>query len=223
VPALPPVPKVIRIDLQQTAGANTNVRNRIFFQYSGAMSAADLTTILGTVNTAWGTNMKPNQNTGVTLTAITGTDLSTSSSPQVVTTVSQVGTAAGSGTGNGTAVVIKFKINRRYRGGHPRFYQTGLVTTNVQNGDQITAASAAAFAASFAAFIAACELLPPAAVGTLTHVNVHYFAGFTNKPFPSGRIRPVPTLLVTPTVDTVVSYSTNLHLASQRRRNQQSP
>jgi hypothetical protein len=221
--ALPPVSKVIRADFLQTVGANTSVLNRIFFQYSGTLSLADLTTLLTTFSNAWGTNISPNQNTGATLTAVRGTDLSSSTAPQTIISTSKVGTAAGSGMPDGTAAVIKFKINRRYRGGHPRFYETALVVTNVQNGTQIVPASATAFANSFAAFIAACVLAPPAAVGTLTHVNVHYFSGFTNKTFPSGRTRAVPNLLATPTVDSILSYSTNAHVGSQRRRNQQSP
>jgi hypothetical protein len=222
VAALPPVAKVIRVDFFQSYAANTRVRDRIFLQYSGALSSADLATILTTIDTAWLNNIVPLQNVGTTLTSIMGTDLSSNTAPQVVRSTSRVGTRAAPGLPSGSAFIIRFKIARRYRGGHPRFYIVGPSTNDVTNGNQVLAASIAAYQNGFNAFVAACVAGPPAAVGTLVHVNVHYFSGFRNVTFPSGRTRPVPTALAVPTVDTVIGYSTNPLVGSQRRRNQQS-
>jgi hypothetical protein len=221
--ALPPVSKVVRVDFFQTYGANTRVRDRIFLQYSGAMSSADLATVLSNIDTAWNNNMTNLQNVGTTLTSIMGTDLSSNTAPQVVRATNRVGTRPAPGLPAGSAFVIRFKLARRYRGGHPRFYIVGGSSGDVQNGDQLTPAAIGAYQVGFGAFIGASVAAPPAAVGTLVHVNVHYFSGFHNVTFPTtGRVRSVPTALAVPTVDTVLSYSTNPLVASQRRRNQQS-
>lgn len=224
MPALPSVPKVIRVDAFQTVGANAAVRNRFFLQYSGSLSNADLTTVLNTISTAWLNNLDANMYGSInTLTQLQGTDLSTSASPQVVVAASRVGVGNAPFLPNGAAVVLKFKTARRYRGGHPRFYACGIGSVSVTNGDQIVASSVTQFANAMSAFIAACVLAPPAAVGTLIHVNVSFFAGFTNRTFASGRIHPIATPRVTPLVDAVIGYSCNPRVASQRRRNQQSP
>jgi hypothetical protein len=120
-------------------------------------------------------------------------------------------------------VVIKFKIARRYRGGHPRFYLAGGMATDVTAQNTWTPAYQSAVAAAWVAFINACVLAPPASLGVLAQVNVSYFSGFVNKTFPSMRTHPVPVLRAVPLQDTVLGASTNPKVASQRRRNLQSP
>lgn len=224
MPALPSPGKVIRTDFFLTVGANARVRDRIFFSYAGAgPTVADLNTLAGTIAAAWGTNLSPQTNTGVTLTGITLTDLASASGAQTVTSQSRVGTLAGTAMSAGIAMIVKFKINRRYRGGHPRFYLPGRVTADLASSTNWLTASTTALATAFGAFITACEATPPTNIGTMTHVNVSYFLGFTNRTFPSGRTRAVPNIRTTPVVDSVVSYSVNIFVGSQRRRNQQSP
>lgn len=222
MPALPAVPKVIRIDLFSTSGGNTFVRDRFFLQYSGALSVTDLTTVLGTISSAWNTNMSPSLSNTYTLNSIEGTDLTSQSAAQAIVSANRTGAGAGTALPPSTNMIVKFKTARRYRGGHPRFYLAGMVASNLVAGDTWLAAAQASILTAWQNFIAACVLAPPAGVGTLTHVNVSYFAGFVNKTFPSGRVRPVASPRVTPLVDTIISYSINGNVASQRRRNRQS-
>lgn len=223
MPALPNVSKVIRADFFLTVGANARVRDRIFFAFAGAgPNVADLNTLAGQISGAWLTNLVPQTNTGVTLTGITLTDLTSASGAQTVTSQSRVGTLAGVALSAGVAMVVKFKVARRYRGGHPRFYLPGRVAADLSTTTQWVAGSTSSLATAFAAFITGCEAAPPVNIGVLTHVNVSYFAGFTNKTFPSGRTRAVPNVRVTPVQDPVTAYSVNQFIASQRRRNQQS-
>jgi hypothetical protein len=214
---------VVRLDLFFSYGANTRVRNRIFFTYAGAgPSNADMTTWLATVHGSWNTNMAPVTNASLTLTQVEGTDLASASGAQVITTTSRVGTLAGTALPAQAAMVIKFKVNRRYRGGHPRFYLPGRVTADLASTVAWTAGAASGVATAWAAFIAACTTTPPATFGAMSHANVSYFTGFTNKTFPSGRTRAIPNPRGTPTVDAVQSYSVNGNLGSQRRRSLQS-
>lgn len=223
MPPLPNVSKVIRVDLFQTLGQNTRGRDRIFFSYSGAgPTVADLTTLATTVRNAWNTNIVPLQLPGYGLNQITITDLNSATGAQVVSSQSTNGTRAGNGIPNGSAVVVRFKIARRYRGGHPRLYLSAGASQDLASSFAWTGAFTTAVASGFLAFISACEVTPPTNLGILAHVNVSYFTGFTAKQFPSGRFRNIPNVRLTPLQDGVLSYSTNPQVASQRRRNLQS-
>jgi hypothetical protein len=226
MPALPAVAKVVRLDLFFTVGVNTRVRDRMFFSFAGAgPTVTDLNTWLTTVSAAWGTNMSPQQHTSCTLTSLEATDLTSSNGAQTTLTASHAGTLTGTGTAPaaGIAVVIKFRISRRYRGGHPRFYMPGPSMGNLADSEHWTSAYATAIATAFAGFVTAAVTGPPANLGAMSHSNISYFLGFHNVTFPSGRQRAVPTLRALPVNDTVVSYAVNPIIASQRRRNQQSP
>jgi len=223
MPPLPSPGKVIRLDFLQTLAADTAIRNRLFFSYSGTVSSTDLATLLGTASAAWGTQMVPNLTPAHSLNSIVGTDLQTSSGAQVINGTVRAGTNAGTPLPAGTALVLKFKIARRYRGGHPRFYLCGIATTSVGTGQTWAAATVSIFVTSITNLVSTIVTTPPTAMGTLAHVNVSFFAGFTNRTFPSGRVRPVPSVRVTPLVDAVLGYSGNPKFGSQRRRNLQSP
>jgi hypothetical protein len=223
MPALPNVANVIRLDITGTLGTNTRVKDHLFFQYGGTgPTATDLTTWLNTVSTAWNSNMSGTQNSSYTANTWMATDLNLPTGQQVILNSNRPGTVGTAPMDASAACVVKFKLTRRYRGGHPRFYLSGMTQANIVNGTQWLGTYASLVATSFAAFIAAVKTTPPTSIGTLLHVNVSYYAGFTNKTFPSGRVHPVPTPRATPLVDAVQSYSTNPVIASQRRRVQMS-
>jgi len=223
MPALPLVPRVLRFDFRQSYGSAARVMDRVFFLYSGAVSSTDLTTLLTTVRNAWNTNIAPVVTTAHTLLSVTGTDLNSAAGAQAVNSVQSVGTIIDPSLPADAAFIIKFKIARRYRGGHPRFYLIGRGTGSIGTTQQWSAGTVTSVITAWQNFIAACTLAPPAAIGTLTHSSVSYFAGFTNRTFPSGRTRAVPSLRASPLVDPVLSYSGNPIFGSQRRRAGQSP
>jgi hypothetical protein len=68
------------------------------------------------------------------------------------------------------------------------------------------------------AFFAAVEALSVGSMGTLTHVNLSYYKGFTNITNSSGRERAVPKYRDTALVETVTSYATKQTIGSQKRR-----
>ncbi len=222
MPALPAVNKVVRVDLTFTLGADTNVKNRLFFQYGGSLSAADAQTWVNTIASAWNTNMQPPFSTGLTHTLTMLTDLTSSISPQVTSSASAAGADAGATLPAGTCVVLKRTNQRRFRGGHPRLYLAGLTTNWEATSQTVAAAKTTALLAGWDAFVTAA-LGAPAAALPVTQVAVSYFAGFTNKTFPSGRIHPVSTVRGIPLVDPIIGRAVNPKFASQRRRNLQSP
>jgi hypothetical protein len=223
VPVLPAVAKVLRIDLFSTNGGNTRVKDRFFMNYSGAIStSADLTTFANTIANSLGTRFAPLQQNQFTWTGIEITDLSSISSPQVVVSTSKVGTGATTPAGAAAALVLKFKIPRRYRGGHPRFYMSGLKNTDYGAPPTWQAATLTAWVSAWQNFITDISAAPPASLNVVQQVNVSYYSGFTNFTYPSGRSRPRPTLRNVPLVDIVIGVSANPNVASQRRRNLQS-
>ena len=222
MPALPAVSKVFRLDFNQTYGGNTRIKDRLFFSYTGAISAADAATLATTARNAWNTNLAPILVNTHSLTSIQLTDLNSNTGVQVVNSTAAPGTAAVAGVPAGAAMVFKLKTNLRFRGGHPRFYLTGIGANNLTTPETWLATGASTFLAAFQAMITAIQTAPPAAVGVVVNIAVSYFQGFHNVTFPSGRVRSVATLRTTPVQLTIASYAVNPNVASQRRRNQQS-
>jgi hypothetical protein len=69
-----------------------------------------------------------------------------------------------------------------------------------------------------AAFFSEIEGLSVGSMGTLQHVNLSYYKGFTNITNSSGRERAVPTYRTVATHDNVTGYSAKAIIGSQRRR-----
>ena len=190
-------------------------------QYAGALTQADAQTWAATCRSSWATNLAAAISSAWSLTSVVLTDLTSASAAQAIDGTAVAGTPSGAPVANGVALVVKDKITRRYRGGHPRSYVMGVPSANLLNGDAWTTGFLGTGLTAWNAFIAAC-LLAPAGAGAVTEVNVSYFLGFTNITNPSsGRAHPRATVRATPLVDQILSHSLNPKPGSQRRRNEQ--
>lgn len=224
MPALPPVPKVLRIVNETTDGNDLRAISRVYFQYTGAApTAAQLNILAGAADTAWTGNMAPIYLAGNTHLGHVIEDLTSATSAVGSSTAATAGTRAGSAMAAGTALVVSFAISRRYRGGHPRMYLAAggsgdLSTRQTWGGAFLAAANAAA-----QGYLDAIAAAVWAGGGVLGQVNVSYYQGFTPFRYPSGRYRNIPNLRVGgPIVDAVNSVSASPKVGSQRRRNLQS-
>jgi len=223
MPALPPVSHVVRVDFHESVVGGAPMQNREFFQYTGALSQSDAQVWVDAIADKWIANILAAQTTQVSLVSTTLTDLTSTSSPQAVSSHTGVGTVGGAVLGQATAVVIKKKTARRYRGGHPRIYLGGLVNPDISDINTWSAAFIANLVAAYNLFISQSLNAVPVAAAPATQVNVSYFQGFHLVTPPSGRTHAVPTLRPGgPVVDTIISHAVNPQMASQRRRNQQS-
>lgn len=221
--ALPAVSKVVRVDHHFSQGTDSNMQFRTFLQYAGTLSTADAVTWLTNIVAGLTTNLLPVLHNTVSLTLSQLTDLTSTSSPQVQNSTGGSGTGVGTALPQGTALVIKHRIARRYRGGHPRTYLPGLQSSYLTNPGTWAAGSIGTIVGDYLAYIAAATAnTNPVAIGVITHVNVSYFQGFTNHTYPSGRVHAIPTPRVTPLVDAIITSIGNSKVASQRRRNEQS-
>jgi hypothetical protein len=146
-------------------------------------------------------------------------DLSSSSGATAVANTSWAGTRAGTEIAAQVAMDIRYLIARRYRGGKPKgFWPFGVQADQVDVSHWVTA-FASTSATDFAAFITAIVGAGWAGAGTLTHVNVSYYAGFTAIARPPFRTRNVNTLRPGgPITDLVTGYQADTQFGSQRRR-----
>lgn len=223
MPALPSVSKVLRVILRYAASAEGQALiNRIFISYSGtAPSDSQLDTFAAVVGTAWDAGLKSLTSTQYTLQDVAVEDLSSPTAAVGFSDVNTSGTRAGDVLGAAVAAVIQQKVARRYRGGHPRVYLPVGVSTDLADADQWGSTFITNLLAGYATFLSDIFAGGWTAAGTLDGVNVSYYSGFTNHTYPSGRVRPIPTLRGSPVVDPVLQYAVNGNLASQRRRNGQ--
>lgn len=219
--ALPPVPKGVRLDLHFAQGGDPNMQIREFFQYSGTLSVTDATTWGANIVAGWAANMPPYLHNTSALALTELTDLTSDTSPQIQNSTAVPGSRSAGPLPNGTAMLFKKLISRRYRGGHPRVYLPCLTVDYLSTPSTWDGTTAGTVLGAYQAFIAACVAnTNPAAIGTITHVNISYFHGFTNHTYPSGRVKPIPNQRTTPLVDSIVGMAVVLEVASQRRRNE---
>lgn len=220
MPALPPVSKVIRVALKYTVDAVAQeLINRFFLAYTGtAPTDVQLGAFAGSIADEFGSHLVGLMSPAYTLSNVKCEDLTSATSAVGEIDATQTGTRSGSAIGIQVAAVLSEEIARRYRGGHPRLYLPFGTLTDLADEQAWTTTFALAVPTDWVAFLAAVEGDGWSGAGTLSQVNVSYYEGFTNHTYPSGRVRPVPTLRATPVVDTIVALQLNPLLGTQRRR-----
>ena len=220
MPALPDAAGVIRTALSGTFVGGGVWLTRHYIHYSGtAPTNAQLATFDASVSTAYNTSLKPLANSTVTLTQIASADLTSSTGAVDTTGASIVGTRAGSNFPASTSLVASYTIARRYRGGHPRAYFPFGSDSDVLSETQWNPSFITTCNTNIAAYFTSLLAAGWSGAGTLTHCNVSYYNGFTVVINPiTGRARNVPTLRVSPTVDTVTAVACKQSIGTQRRR-----
>lgn len=220
MPALPAVPGVIRFQLQHSLGADVNVLSRFYVSYTGsAPTSTGLNASCSGVVSSWSNNLKALFSSGQNLLGALATDLSSASGAVGSNFATTAGSRAGAQLPAGVACLLNLHVNRRYRGGKPRIYLPFGVDADLNSVQTWTGTFTAAVTAAWNAFIASVLTTNPVGTTYVQQVNVSYYAGFHTFTTPSGRVRNIPTLRVTPVVDAIASVSTNGKFASQRRRN----
>lgn len=217
-PPLPPSP-VLRCALDYVEADGAVAGSRFYLSYTGgSASAADLNTLAVDIGTAWNSNLAVLVQQEYTLNEVDVLDITTPTGSSGRAVVSHPGGDASSSTPQQVAVNVAFSIARRYRGGKPRMYlpPPGRAAFAGENRWSTTYVGQAN--TQFAAFFAALAALSVGSLGSLKHVNVSYYAGFSNITNSSGRIHAAPTYRHTPLIDVVTGYKTSAVMSSQRRR-----
>lgn len=215
---LPDIP-CVRVKLDYSNASVLRAGSRFYLSYSGsAPSGANCATLASDVASEWAGVIAPLVQENFALIEVDVLDIATDSGLSGQWTGSNGGSRSGTACPAQCATNVEFGIARRYRGGKPRMYLPPGV-----NGDQSTDASwSAGFIGTVntavAAFFTNLEGLSVGSMGTLAHVNLSYYKGFTNNTTPSGRERAIPTYRATALHDNVTGYSCKAEIGSQRRR-----
>ena len=220
MPALPVVAKVLKVAAIWSYGVNTDIVTRFYIQYTGsAPDAAQLNTFCNSVKGDLADTIQAAVNEAYTLGRVHAIDLSSAIGAEGDWLGADVGNLGGDPLPADVAQVCSYEISRRYRGGHPRGYwpmnQAGDLNTPQQWATGVVSGNQTQFETFFAAVLTHTW----SGGGSLTHVNVSYFHGFTVITDPiTGRARNVPTVRGTPLVDAVSAYVARAHIGTQRRR-----
>lgn len=220
MPALPPVPGVVRLRMIHQVSEDTNAGVGFFVQYTGtAPTAAQLNTFCQAVAGAWDSNLKAFASLDVKLLEVTAVDLSSSSGAVGSFLDGTTGTRTGHPLPASTSLLVNYHVNRRYRGGKPRSYFPFLVAEDLSDEQTWLAATLTAFTTAWNAFVAAIVGAGWTGAGSLSHVNVSYYEGFASVQNPvTHRWKNLSTPRATPVVDAITAVAINPKPGSQRRR-----
>lgn len=205
MPSLPNASRVIRCVYSGTYGGAkwANVFN--VQSANTGLTNADAVILATGLVAAWDARLKPIHSTGVFLTNCTVVDLTSTSGAQAALGANVQGTsgAASPMTAN-VALVGSMKINRRYRGGHPRMYLTGQATANTQTNTSWTSTWVNTTSTAFTNWRSDVNALTTASSGSITLVCLSYYSD--------------KVLRAIPQVDAVTSIVVHSRVDTQRRR-----
>jgi hypothetical protein len=123
MPALPPVPNVIKSRLFWTIEGDPFAVTILFYHYtSAAPDDPDLSTMNTALNAAVTSDLPAMFQSGVTLEGNDSRDLSDPGGAYATITNPTPGTRAGTRLAPGTAAVSNYHVRQSYRGGKPRGY-----------------------------------------------------------------------------------------------------
>jgi hypothetical protein len=202
--ALPPVPNVLRIRLAGLYdGGPWNAIQHWHYTGSAPNSTA-VSAVCQGFETAWDDFIGPTCHTSVSLEAVEGWDLT---SPSGANGIAQSGATGDLITGSqlprSVCAVVSWKVNFRWRGGHPRTYWPSGTTTSTQNGNSWTTTALNQFATGNQSY--------------LNSVNSIVASGLTGK-LCCVRYVADKQLLANPLVLDIVGLDVDSRIDTQRRR-----
>lgn len=204
MPALPDASHVLKVEFIGTY-STAGWANIIHVSFStGTPTVADLNTYASAMATLYHDSFLTSLHTNCVLKEVVVTDLTTHSSA----VGRWDGTLAGTGTGTAmsaaTALVLSWKISRRYRGGHPRTYLIGLETANQADTKSWSGATVTEFQEDGQDFLDGVALI--AVTGSVFGelVSLSYFSAHAVR--------------VTPVVDVIQAVAVHSRIDTQRRR-----
>lgn len=123
---LGPLPDMAQIVQYSIKGSHNSIAwaNTGYLQYTGiAPAVADLQAMGTAIGNAWNTNFAPLCHAQVTMDAVRLADMTNRASAIAqVSGMAHAGTRVGTDDANSICCVVSWQINRRYKGGHPRWY-----------------------------------------------------------------------------------------------------
>jgi hypothetical protein len=223
MPPLPPVPGLIRCQLDFLVGVDAAAQTAWHVLYTGGPpSAVDMAFFASTLEASAGAHLASVMHPDTSLESVFLLDLSSSSAFSGEAAGPVVGTRSGGQLPANTAVLANYPIGRRYRGGKPRGYWPIGTSTDLDTRQTWLSGSVTAFET---AIVDTINGLSSATSGTTTigaPASISYYHGFVSVTNPiTLRTRDVPSIrsaLLPP--DPFTAAVVNIHVSSQRRRSQ---
>lgn len=206
MPALPPVPDVIKAEI----GGTYHDAKWINIYYVGYTGGAPSATDLDNWVASWITNSAPlyadEMSADNEITSVKATDLATDTGATWESAASVFGVRAGDFMPSSVAMVASLEINRRYRGGHPRKYLPWGTAGTMASGSTIDWDPAFVIdcASKFAAILSNMIGFTSGTTNWVNVVNVSYVTAKARR--------------VTPQVDVITGGVIRPRICSQRRR-----
>lgn len=204
MPPLPAVPGVLRVAVEGLFGV-ANWANVFHVQYTGdVLDDTNAGFFASDFLAAYSDNFKALMSTAWSTEQCNVTDLSSDTAGQGTDATHTAGTHSGDILSAQSAIVISWKISRRYRGGHPRTYLCGITQDRLTSSTHVTGAFADDVHDAAVAFAADVEALATPSAHTWKLACVHYMKD--------------KAPLDEPTVDVFTSATVDSRVDSQRRR-----
>jgi hypothetical protein len=214
-----PASPCVRVRLQYAQEDGFDGGNRFYLSYSGSAPTGDnCATLASDIASEWGSSIAGLVHESWSLVEVDVLDIATDSGFSGQWSGDTAGTLGGTACPAQCAMNVEFDIARRYRGGKPRMFLPPGNTSDLADPSHWTDEQIAATNETMGDFFAAIAGYSIGAMGTLAHVNLSYFKGFTNIANSSGRERAVPTYRAEALLDLVTGYSAKAVIGSQKRR-----
>jgi hypothetical protein len=201
LPAVPGVAKVTFLGSFQGVAVNHVMHVRFGTDF---MSITQANTLATGMRNAFSTNFSPLINGGVAYATVNAQDLTGDTGVTGTNATGITGTHGGTVLPANVAQCISWQHGRHYRGGHPRTYFTGLVSTDMLNPNTFSSAAVSAWQSAGSAFLAAVNAITGVGPGACTLSVVHY--------------RKNGALLTSPLVDAITGCVVDSRIDTQRRR-----
>jgi hypothetical protein len=212
MPALPPVPGVLKVVLNGFID-NLDVQNWanvLHFRYNGAQpSSSDCQVIALNIGGAWGATVASLCPSPTTLSNVAVTDLTSDTAGEGIAVINHAGSRGDDSIPANAAVLISYKAPMRWRGGHPRTYIYALGNADLQGAGQWSTAATAEVLAHWQNFINGCQAITVggSSLGTLCCVR-----------YVSSAVNPIPPHRLTAPI--VLSLNINNAVAAQQMASQ---
>jgi hypothetical protein len=204
---LPNVANVCKVRLIGQFYGHTWV-NVMYARFTGGtINQAALDTFSSAIRIAWVANMAARYITNSGLTSVEVTDLTTRTGLQSVDSVGGTGSDATAGAPASAAICVSLVNGKRYRGGHPRQYLSGVNASAYTNGSTISNTVANNYKNSYTAFINAINALTTGGA-TWDVVSVGFYQSAAG----------VQSYRIPPEVLKITAVKVHTRLDTQRRR-----
>jgi hypothetical protein len=221
MPALPAASNVAKIQMVGSYGQDVNVLNTVHCKFTGSPQVSDCNNWALAVHNAWVSHMAPLISGSYTLNNVIVTDLTSSTGAVGSDVANAPGTGSASGVPAGVALVVRFEISRRYRGGHPRQYIAGVPSAEVTGENEWSSTYISTFEAAYLLFATSISGFSDTNVQGTQIVNLSYVDGHNWVQDSKGNWHRAPVYRTVPATDPVSAYIVNPVLGSMRRRNEQ--